>query len=95
MIESIKTPMESGNERDLKSSFGKTGYKMLKNVILGKLTENSVKATNEAIQSGTFPNMADAAANSLRDAQRYQAALDVLKEIEEMEKYDLVSTKVS
>lgn len=94
MIEVIKTPMESGNAKALEKCLRETGYKMLKNVILGRLTENSVKATTEAIQSGTYPNMAESAANSLKDAQRYQATLDVLKEIEEMENYDLVSTKV-
>lgn len=86
--------MESANEKVLKKSLGETPYKLMKGVILGKLTEHSVKAMKDAIESSAFPQMADGAETSLKEAQRYQTALEVLLEIEKMPTYDLVSTKV-
>lgn len=86
--------MESGNEKEMKSSFGKTGYKMLKNVILGKLTEHSVASMKMAIESGNYARLSESAESELQSAQRYQTTLDVLAEIEKEETHNLVSTKV-
>lgn len=95
MIEIVKTPMEKGNEHELKSLFGKTGFKMLENVILGRLTKHSVEATNKAIESGKYPNMSESAETELKHAIRYQTALEVLDEVRKMESFETVTTKIT
>lgn len=61
------------------------GYETAKKVIRAKLQERESVALREAIEGDKFPNKIDVANQYLREAQRYQAALDVLKELQEQQ----------
>jgi len=95
MITLENTPLEANRQADIRTLFGRDEFKNLERVILSKLTEHSVKATESAMQMGQFPTMLEAAENDLKKAIRYQTALEVLKEVREYKEFVITTTKVN
>ena len=58
---------------------------LFEEIIRGKIVQHEVEALNSAERVGVYPKYADQVTTSLQHAARYQTALQVLREIEQLE----------
>lgn len=83
MITSTPEPLPSAAESELREWLIKAPFQTLLRVIDAKQKDAEVKALRDAVQSSKYEAKLESGNSFLRDAQRYQACLDVLKEIAE------------
>ena len=90
-LDFTETPLEDGLQNGVVTLFKRTEFKILKRIIETKGKKSAVDAANKALGSGKFPNFTDAANATLQEAIRYQAALEVLTELEDQKEKFTVS----
>jgi hypothetical protein len=81
MIVFVPEPLPAGADDELRKWLARKESSTLLRVIDSKQKEHECLALRDSIQAGTYERKMDSANESLRKAQRYQACLDVLKEV--------------
>lgn len=83
MITFSSEPLPAGAEDEFRKWLARTQVDTLRRVVAAKQKERECAALRDAVSAATYERKFESANENLRAAQRYEAFLDVLKEITE------------